>query len=76
MASPTHRALVLLIAFPCACGLHFVRDVPAQPAKLKRESKVLAGLDNNRRRIKDFRPERGDPPGRARTYGSIVRTSL
>lgn len=71
MASPPIRALSLLIAFLCACGLHFVRDVPAQAAKLKRESKALSGHDNPTRRIEYFRPERGDPPGRARTYGSM-----
>lgn len=71
MAIPPPRAFVLPIAFVCACGLHFVRDVPAQAAKLKREARVLSGLDNPTRRIESFRPERGDPPGRARTYHSM-----
>jgi len=71
MASLPIRTLVLLIAFLLACGLYFVRDVPAQATKLKRESKVLSGLDNATRRIEYFRPERGDPPGRSRTYASM-----
>ena len=73
MVLPSPRALILLLAFSAACGLHFVRDVPAEVAKLKRETRDLSGKDNTARRIELFRPQRGDPPGRGRTYASMRR---